>query len=58
MWDESKLSVVESLKGGYSLSVKFLTIRGKHCLVTNVYGPCDYKERKFLWPELLSIQLL
>ena len=31
MWDESKISVIEVLKGGYSLTVKCLTINKKSC---------------------------
>ena len=48
MWDESKVSVIEVLKGGYSLSVKCLTTSKKCCWITNVYGPNDYRERKHL----------
>ena len=44
---------VESLKGGYSLTVKCLTLCKEVCWITNVYDPNDYKEIKFLWPELL-----
>ena len=55
MWDESKVSVIEVLKGGYSLSVKCLTINKKCCWITNVYGPNDYRERKHLWEELFSL---
>ena len=29
MWDESKISIIEVLKGGYSLLVKYLTINKK-----------------------------
>ena len=55
MWDESKISVIEVLKGGYSLSVKCLTINKKSCWITNVYGPNDYRKRKHLWAELQSL---
>lgn len=41
MWDESELSVIETLKEGYSLSVKCKTVCRKVCWVTNVYGPTD-----------------
>ena len=37
MLDESKVSVLESLKGGYSLSVKCKTLNKKECCVTNIY---------------------
>lgn len=52
MWDESKISVNEVLKGGYSLSVKCLTMNKKSSGITNVYGPNDYREREHLWLEL------
>lgn len=55
MWDESKISVIETLKGGYTLSVKCKTLCKKVCWVTNVYGPTDYKERKHIWPELQAL---
>lgn len=55
MWDESKISVIETLKGGYSLSVKCKTLNRKVCWVTNVYGSTDYKERKYIWLELASL---
>ena len=44
MWDESKLSVIDVLKVGYSLSVKCKTSCNKLCWVTNVYEPTDYAE--------------
>lgn len=55
MWDESKILVIEVLKGGYSLSVKCSTIYKKLCWVTNVYRSMDYKERRFIWPKLSSL---
>lgn len=55
MWDESKVSLVEFLKGGYSLSVKFRTQCNNDCWVTIIYGATDYRERRFLWPELTSV---
>lgn len=55
MWSESKLSVMDVLQGGYSLSLKFSTLCKKECWVTNVCGPTDYRERKYIWPELLSL---
>lgn len=57
MWDTNKLSpsVTETLKGGYSLSVKCITLWRKTCCLTNVYGPTDYKDRKFVWPGLLIL---
>lgn len=57
MWDEGKISVMKTLKGGYSLSVKCVTFCKKICWVTNVYGPNDYKERRFVWPELSSLSI-
>lgn len=39
------------LKGGYSLSIKFLIHCKKTFWITNVYGPYYYKERRFLWPN-------
>lgn len=55
MWDESKMSVIEILKGGYSLSMKCKTICKKECWITNVYGLTDYRERSFVWLELFSL---
>lgn len=55
MWDEGKISVTEVLKGGYSLSIKCTTICKKIWWITNVYGPSNYRERKYLWPKLLSL---
>lgn len=55
MWDESKISVAQVLKGGYSLTVKCLTINKKSFWITNVYRPNDYRERKHLWAELQSL---
>lgn len=57
MWDESKISIIETLKGGYSLSVKCLTLAKKSCWVTHVYGPNDYRERRHLWSELQSLSV-
>lgn len=53
LWDESKVSPLEFLKGGYSLSVKIMTLCKIMRWVTNVYGATDYKGRRYLWPELL-----
>lgn len=50
MWDESKVTPLELLKGGYSLSIKFMTLCKNICWVTNVYGAKDYRERHLLWP--------
>lgn len=58
MWDESKVSITEVLKRGYSLSIKCSTLYRKTCWVTNVYGPIDYKDRKFIQPELSSLGIL
>lgn len=53
--NESKVSVLEFIKGGYSLSIKILALCKKICWISNVYGPNDYKEPKHLWLELLSL---
>lgn len=55
LWDMSKLKVIETLKGGYSLSINHITVCKKSCWITNVYGPNDHKERRLVWPELLSL---
>lgn len=55
MWDKSKISVLESLKEGHSLSVKCKTLNRKVCWVTNIHGPPDYRERRFIWPESASL---
>ena len=46
------ISVIEVIKGRFSLSLKCLTLVKKNCWITNVYGPCGYRERKLVWPEL------
>lgn len=58
MWDESKISVSEVLKGGYSLSVKCSTISRKVCWIMNVYRPTYYRERIFMATTLFFIRLL
>lgn len=55
MWDESKITVTKVLKGGYSIYVKCLTICKKAHWISNVYCPTDFRERKFIWPELQSL---
>ena len=55
MWDKSRITVVETIKGMFSFSIKCSTVCKKSCWITNVYGPCKYKERRFMWPELLSL---
>lgn len=55
MWDMSKIKVVETLKGGYSLSINSITSCKKSCWITNVYGPYDYEERRFVWLVLVSL---
>lgn len=53
MWDESKVSVIEVLKRGYSLSInKCSTINKKICWISNIYGPTLNIERNHFWPEL------
>lgn len=49
------VSLIEILKGGYSLSIKCITIGKKICWVENVYGANDYKELRFVWSELSII---
>ena len=39
MWNKSKLSVMEVLKRGYSISIKCSTINRKICWISNNYGP-------------------
>lgn len=58
IWDMNKLVVLESLKGGYSLTVKCLTLCKKVCWITNVYGPNDYRERIFMVRITLFVRLL
>lgn len=55
MWDMRKVTVVETFKGKYSLSVKCSTVYKKTCSITNVYGLCDYRERRSVWLELFSL---
>lgn len=45
MWDDSKIVVTESMKGGYSPSVKCLTFCRKVFWVTNVYGRMIIKNK-------------
>lgn len=58
MWNESKIPVNEVLKGGYSLSIKCLTINKKICWITNVHGPNDYREEVFMVRIALLGELL
>ena len=55
LWDKSKITVVETIRRRYSLSIKRVTLCKRCCWVTNVYDPCGYRERKLVWPELLNI---
>lgn len=49
----AKITVVETIKGQFSLLIKGDTMCKKRCWMTNVYGPCGYIERRHVWPELL-----
>ena len=51
----SKITVVEIIKRRFSLSIKGDTICKKCGWISNVYGLCGYRERRLIWPELLSI---
>ena len=55
MWEESKISVNEVLKDGYSLSIRCQTSCKKVCWISIVYGPTNYRERKHLWLVLQSL---
>ncbi|XP_038876676.1 uncharacterized protein LOC120069076 [Benincasa hispida] len=55
VWDDSKILVSSISKDEFSLSIKCQTINKKICWITNVYGPCDYQERRRLWAELSSL---
>ena len=53
IWDVRSVRGVEVLQGGYSLSVLLNSLDGgSSWWCTGVYGPCDYKERKYFWEEL------
>ena len=54
LWDKSKITVVETIRGRYCLSIK-VSLCKKCCWVTNVYGSCGYRERKLVSPEILTI---
>lgn len=47
LWDESKSSVIETLKGCYSLSLKCLTICKMMCWITNIHGLITREEGFF-----------
>ena len=52
MWDKSKITVVENIKGRFSLSIKGDTMCKKRCWITNVYGSCGYwLQRKKLFGQ-------
>ena len=45
MWNKSKLSVMEVLKRGYSISIKCSTINRKICWISNNYGPTHTRQK-------------
>lgn len=53
--DQSKVQMIEVLKGGFTISVHFSTLSKDKRWISNIYGPCDYKERKLLWPEPMLV---
>ena len=55
MWDSSIISVIQVIKGRFSLSIKYLSLSNQIFWITNVYGPCGYSERKLIWPELSAL---
>ncbi|KAM2601691.1 hypothetical protein FF1_039826 [Malus domestica] len=55
MWNTKHISVVESLVGVFSVSIKIRESNGLEWWLSRVYGPCKYRERQDLWEELAGL---
>lgn len=55
LWNNEKLEVLNSFKGGGFLGIK---VCWKHNLyyVVNVYSSCDMHKEKILWKEVLALK--
>ncbi|XP_010275990.1 PREDICTED: uncharacterized protein LOC104610867 [Nelumbo nucifera] len=57
LWKDQVVEGVEELVGRFSISVKFRQVLdGFEWVLTNVYGPNDYKQRKENWEQLGDIR--
>ncbi|KAM2738015.1 hypothetical protein PS2_025511 [Malus domestica] len=55
MWNTKHISVVESLVGVFSVSIKIRELNGLEWWLSGVYGPCKYRERQDFWEELAGL---
>lgn len=55
IWNTRCVSVLESVMGAYSVSIKIMGINGNDWWLSGVYGPNSYRERSYFWEELAGL---
>ncbi|KAK9934053.1 hypothetical protein M0R45_021214 [Rubus argutus] len=55
IWNTKCVSVVESVIGAFSVSIKIKGLDGNDWWLSGVYGPNSFRERKLFWEELAGL---